>query len=262
MRSWPARTAVLVASLLVAARAGAANPPGAATTSPAAGAAPVPSAPAAAEPAPRPIAAPTVLVAPAAGEPPRAGLMRDPAPRPAPALRVQARYAQKLHQALLFGGVEYLSRGDYFISPGARVGLAYYVLEPLALEVQVSHYWSSLNGEAERIKTNFGLIPDSHAPEWLALAGVRYSIGYGKLMVGGLGKAIHFEPQAFLHAGAHVNDGDAGFSSDAGVGLLVFLTPRFFGRIDMALLFDREDRSGKAVSVWGGLPSLTLGGML
>ena len=101
----------------------------------------------------------------------QAGLMRDPAPRPAPALRVQARYAQKAGRALLSVGFEYLARGDFFISPGARVGLAYYLIEPLALEVQVSHYWSSLNDEAERIRETLGAIPDSHAPGWLMLAG-------------------------------------------------------------------------------------------
>jgi outer membrane beta-barrel protein len=196
------------------------------------------------------------------GEPPRAGVIRDAAPRPTPALRVQSRYVQKSRQTLLFAGAEYLSRGDYFINPGARVGVAYYLLEPLALELQVSHYWSSLNGEAERIKSTFGLVPDSHAPEWLALAGARYSIGYGKLMVGGFGKAIHFEPQAFLHVGGHVYDGDVGFSSDVGLGLAVFLTPRFFSRVDVALVFEREQRSGTGVSVWGALPALTFGGML
>ena len=52
----------------------------------------------------------------------------------------------------------------------------------------------------------------------MLLAGGRYSIGYGKLMIGGLGGAIHFEPQAFVHAGLHAHDGDVGPSADAGLG--------------------------------------------
>ena len=175
---------------------------------------------------------------------------------------MQSRYAQKAGRALLYGGVEYLARGDFFISPGVRLGLAYYLLEPLALEVQVSHYWSTLNGEAQRIREMLGAIPDSHAPGWLMLAGARYSIGYGKLLVGGMGTAIHLEPQAFVHLGGHVHDGDKGFSSDAGLGLLVYLTPDLFTRIDVALVFEREQRSGTPVSVWGALPALSIGGLL
>jgi len=190
------------------------------------------------------------------------GTLRDAAPRPATDVRVQSRYAVKAKTAQLFAAAEYLSRGDFYNSPGARVGAAYYPIEALGLELQVSHYWSSLNAEAERVKKTLGAIPDSHAPEWLFLAGGRYSIGYGKFMIGGLGGAIHFEPQAFIHAGLHANDGDVGPSGDAGLGLLVFLTPKLFARIDAAIVYDREDRSGQSVSVWGTLPSLGVGGTL
>jgi len=191
-----------------------------------------------------------------------AGALRDPAPRPPTDVRVQSRFAVKAKSAQLFAGAEYLSRGDFYNSPGARVGATYYPLESIGLELQVSHYWSSLNAEAERVKKNAGLIPNSHAPSWLLMAGGRYSIGYGKLLLGGLGGAIHFEPQAFLHAGMHAHDGDVGPSLDGGLGLLMFLTPKAFARIDAAIVFDREDRSGTAVSVWGTLPSISVGGTL
>jgi outer membrane beta-barrel protein len=168
----------------------------------------------------------------------------------------------KAHLVQVFAGAEYLSRGDFYNSPGARVGAAYYVLEPLALEAQLSHYWSSLDATAEQVKETLGAIPDSHPPGWLALLGARYSIGYGKVMVGGLGGVIHFEPQAFVHLGVHDHGGDVGPSADLGLGLMVFLTPRVFARLDAALLLDRESRSGQTVSVWGTLPALSVGGML
>jgi hypothetical protein len=193
---------------------------------------------------------------------PQRGLIREPAPRPVAAVRVQSRYAVKAKLFQVFGGAEYLSRGDFYDSPGARVGGAYYVLEPLGLELQVSHYWSSLNAEAERIKRSLGAIPDSHAPGWLALAGLRYSIGYGKLMVGGLGGVIHFEPQAFVHAGVHDHDGDIGPSMDAGLGFLAFLTPKLFLRFDAAVVLEWEQRSGQGVAVLGTLPALSVGGLL
>ena len=189
-------------------------------------------------------------------------MLREPAPRPVTDVRVQSRFAVKAKTAQLFGAAEYLSRGDFYNSPGARVGGAYYPVEALGVELQIAHYWSSLNAEGERIKQMFGLLPDSHAPAWMFLLGGRYSIGYGKLMLGGLGGAIHFEPQAFVHAGLHAHDGDVGPSADAGLGLLVFLTPKLFARIDAAIVYEREDRSGGPVNVWGTVPSLGVGGTL
>jgi hypothetical protein len=81
-------------------------------------------------------------------------------------------------------------------------------------------------------------------------------------MIGGLGGAIHFEPQAFVHVGGHAHEGDAGPSGDGGLGLLVFLKPKLFVRIDAAIIYEREDRSGQSVAVWGTLPSLGVGGTL
>jgi hypothetical protein len=193
---------------------------------------------------------------------PNAGVLRDPVPRPATDVRVQARYATKANSAQLFAAAEYLSRGDFYNSPGLRAGATYYPLESLGLELVISHYWSSLNAEAERVKKELGALPDSHAPSWLFMLGGRYSIGYGKLMIGGLGGAIHFEPQAFVHVGGHAHDGDAGPSGDGGLGLLVFLKPKLFVRIDAAIIYEREDRSGQTVAVWGTLPSLGVGGTL
>ena len=142
------------------------------------------------------------------------------------------------------------------------MGGAYYPFEQLGVELQVAHYWSSLNAEAERIKRDAGPAPGQPRAGLDDLLGGRYSIGYGKLMLGGLGGAIHFEPQAFVHAGMHAHDGDVGPSADAGLGLLVFLTPKLFARIDAAMVYEREERSGGPVIVWGTMPSLGVGGTL
>jgi hypothetical protein len=218
----------------------------------------------AAEPS-QPGAAPPMVpasprAAPLAAAPPSA--IAEPAPRPEAAVRVQQRFALKAKQAQIYGGFEYLSRGDFYNSPGVRLGVTYYVLEPLGLEAQLAHDWSSLDSTAEQVRTDTGLLPDSHPPGWRAMVGARYSIGYGKLMVGGLGGVVHFEPQAFLHGGIHDNGGEIGPSSDAGLGFLVFLTPRFFARVDAAVTLDFESRSGTTIGVWGALPSLGVGGTL
>ncbi len=209
---------------------------------------------ASAEPAP---AAPPVP--PAAASPPAASI-HEPAPRPQPAARVQARYAEKAHHLLVFAGAEYLARGDYYNSPGLRLGGAYQFLESLAFEIQLSHYWSSLNDSAQRIVQTLGAVPDSRPPAWLGLAGARWSFGYGKLLVGGV--VIHLEPQLFAHVGIHDYGGDVEPSGDAGLGVLVFLTPRVFARADAAITLERESRSDQGVAVWGALPAFTLGSLL
>ncbi len=191
-----------------------------------------------------------------------ASAIQEPAPRPEAAVRVQPRFALKAKQLQVYGGFEYLSRGDFYNSPGARVGATYYLLEPLGLEVQLAHDWSSLDATAKQIEADDGLLPDSHPPGWRALVGARYSIGYGKLMVGGLGGVIHFEPQAFAHGGIHDNGGEIGPSTDAGLGFLVFLLPKLFVRVDAAVTLDFESRSGTTIGVWGALPALSAGGTL
>ncbi|MFL5304947.1 MAG: hypothetical protein ACJ8F1_07020 [Polyangia bacterium] len=201
--------------------------------------------------------------APASAPPPAASTaIREPAPRPQPVARVQARFAEKDHRVLLFAGAEYLARGDFYNSPGLRLGGDYYFLESLAVELQLSHYWSSLNSAAEHVVETLGAVPDSRPPTWLGLVGARYSIGYGKILVGGDGGVIHLEPQAFAHFGIHDYGGDVQPSGDVGLGLLVFLTPRVFARIDAAITLERESRTGQNIAVWGALPALTLGGIL
>ncbi|HXJ23948.1 MAG TPA: hypothetical protein VMT03_27390 [Polyangia bacterium] len=173
---------------------------------------------------------------------------------------MQQRFAEKAQRWQLFAGAEYLARGDFYISPGLRLGAAYYLNESLGFEVQLSHYWSSLSGTAEDVVQSLGAVPDSRPPTWLGLVGGRYSIGYGKLLVAGV--VIHLEPQAFAHAGIHDYGGDVEPSGDIGLGLLVFLTPRLFVRADGSMTVERESRSGQGVLVLGALPALSVGGLL
>ena len=254
-RAWVVVAVVVTAT---AARASAASAPAATT---AIAATPAPAATTTA-PAATPLTTTTMTTGATTPLAPARGLIADPAPRPVTAVRVQSRYAIKAKQFQVSGGFTYLSRGDFYVSPGVRIGGAYYPFEQLGLELQVSHFWSSLNAEAERIRETLGAIPNSHAPGWLMLAGARYSIGYGKLMVGGLGGVLHFEPQVFARGGLHVHDGDTGPSADTGLGLLVFVTPKLFARIDTSLVYEREQRSGNGVSVWGIMPSIGVGGTL
>ena len=223
---------------------------------------PAEAAPAVTTPAAAPLASPpSAALPPATTSQRQAGVLRDPAPRPPTDVRVQSRFAVKAKSAQISAAPSTCraatsttapARGSAHVLPGGgvRPRAAGFALLELAQR----------RGRADQ--GHGGLLPDSHAPSWLLLAGGRYSIGYGKLMIGGLGGAIHFEPQAFLHAGMHAHDGEVGPSFDGGLGLLVFLTPRAFARIDAAVVLEREDRSGVTVSVWGTLPSISVGARL
>ncbi|HXT96478.1 MAG TPA: hypothetical protein VN853_09265 [Polyangia bacterium] len=200
--------------------------------------------------------------APPALAPPPHSLIHEAAPRPEAAIRVQQRFAAKARLVELSGGFEYLSRGDFYNSPGARISGAYYPIESLGIEARISHYWSSLDATAREVISTTGTLPDSHAPGWVGMLGARYSIGYGKLLVGGLGGVIHFEPQAFVHGGLHDNDGDVGPSADFGLGFLVFLMPRLFVRADVPVTLDWEYRYSRTVTVFGTAPTLSVGGFV
>lgn len=194
---------------------------------------------------------------------PPAGGLGEPAPRPLPSVRIQNRYTSKEGRLQMYAGGTYLLRGDFWLSPGLRAGVTYHPIEWLGIELQATRFWSRLDAEAERIRDSTGYIPDSHAPVWLVGAGLRASLGYGKLMLGtGGGRALHFEPQLFAHAGFHLFDGDRGGSGDAGAAFLLYLTPRVFARIDLGATVDVEGRSDGSRPVVGFMPTLVVGGAL
>jgi hypothetical protein len=187
--------------------------------------------------------------------------LREPAPRPTAEVRVQNRFAHNAGTLQLFAGVDYLERRDFYLSPGVRVGATYFPWESFGLELQISHYFSQLNQAGVEVEQMSGVIPDSRAPTWLVLAGGRYSMGYGKMIISGLNNhAIHFQPQALLQAGMHVHDGSFGPSGLVGLGLLVHATPRWFFRLDGGMTVEVEQRVTGTVTVLGFLPSLVTGG--
>jgi hypothetical protein len=187
--------------------------------------------------------------------------LREAPPRPMAELRVQNRFARNLSTLQVFGGVDYLERRDFYVSPGVRIGATYFAWESLGVELQVSHYFSRLNQAGQEVQHMIGVVPDSRAPTWLVVAGGRYALGYGKMMIGGLGRAIHFQPQAMAQLGIHVHDGSLGPSGLAGLGLMVHATPRWFFRLDGGMTIEIERRVTGTVTVLGFLPSLVTGGL-
>lgn len=238
-----------------------ASPVSAAVAHPAASGPPGGTPPAGVVPVAQATDAPVVTPAPATTAALSAGGLREPPPRPTAELRVQNRYARNAGTLHLFGGVDYLERRDFYVSPGVRLGATYYLWESIGLELQLSHYFSRLNQAALEVEHMIGVLPDSRAPTWLLLAGGRYSMGYGKMMITGFGHAIHFQPQALLQAGMHVHDGSFGPSGLAGIGLMVHATPRWFFRLEGGMTVEVERRVTGTVMVLGFLPALVTGGV-
>ncbi|HET6146933.1 MAG TPA: hypothetical protein VFH68_05335 [Polyangia bacterium] len=187
--------------------------------------------------------------------------LREPAPRPVAEVRIQGRYAHNVGTVQLFAGVDYLERRDFHISPGVRLGATYFVWEWLGLELQLSRYFSQLNKAGLEVEQMLGVVPDSRAPTWLLVAGGRLAFGYGKMMIAGIHRSIHFEPQALLQAGIHVHDGSIGPSGLAGLGLMIHATPRWFFRLEGGVTVEVERRVTGTTTVVGFLPSLVTGGV-
>jgi hypothetical protein len=204
---------------------------------------------------------PPVVVAPGTTPPPTPAGLREPAPRPVAEVRVQGRYAHNVGTVQLFAGVDYLERRDFYISPGVRLGATYFVWESLGLEVQLSRYFSQLNKAGLDVEQMLGVVPDSRAPTWLLVGGGRLAFGYGKMMIAGLHRSIHFEPQALVQAGIHVHDGSIGPSGLAGLGLMIHATPRWFFRLEGGVTVEIERRVTGTTTVVGFLPSLVTGGV-
>src|SRR5205814_2375487 len=80
----------------------------------------------------------------------------------------------------IFVGGEYLSRGDFYIDPGVRAGLTYNPWESLGVELRVTRFFATLDGEARRGRDATGYVPDSHAPVWQAGVGPRLTPGFGR----------------------------------------------------------------------------------
>jgi len=220
-----------------------------------------PAMPAAPAPASQSAASPTAPAS-AAPRPQAPGALREPAPRPVAEVRVQNRYARNATTTQLFGGVDYLERRDFYVSPGLRLGGTYFLSEALGVELQLSRFFSTLNHAAQEVVRDYGLLPDSRKPTWLLVGGLRYALGFGKMMIGGVDHVVHFQPQALAQLGLHVHDGSLGPSGLVGLGLMVHVTPRWFVRLDAAMTVELESRIDGTATVLGFLPSLVGGGML
>ncbi len=204
---------------------------------------------AAAPPAPTPAATP----APAASSIP--GAEGEP-------VRVERRLLVKKQHVFLTGGLGYLSRGDYYTSPGLLLSGSWYSMEEGGLELKLALFLSWLGPAGSEVFERTGLVPDAHRPVALMAPGWRQSLGYGKVLVGSnVSKVVHFDVQAAGHLGLTFTDRGVSPSLMLGPGVLLRLSPRVHAQLDVPIIFSIEQRSRGSLSL-GLLPTLTLGAVL
>jgi len=183
-------------------------------------------------------------------------------PQPPPVeVRVQNRFVEKAKRFEMAIGFAYLERDDFYRNPGGQFTLTYWLRESLALEAQLAGYDSVETFEARQVREQTGFLPDIRRERPAQRQGGRWSFGYGKVLLGR--RVIHFDPQIFLHAGAHVTD-DGGIWPlfDGGLALATRPLARMLVRLDLGLVLEGEQRSAGYVAVFGFQPVLAVGFLL
>jgi hypothetical protein len=171
-------------------------------------------------------------------------------------VRVEPRQLVKEQHLFVSGGVTWLERNDYWVSPGATLSAVWYPAEDDGIETRLALFSSHLDGSAQEVADKTGLQPDSQAPQTLLLFGWRHSLTYGKVALAS--QVVHFDVQSGLHLGSLITDKAATPAASGSLGLVAKLGQRGYAQLDLALLLSLEQRSSRVLA-GGFLPLLTFG---
>lgn len=174
--------------------------------------------------------------------------------------RVDRRLVLKTGRPELSLGLAYFARGDFYQNVGLGGTFAYWLDEKRALELQGALYYAADTDAVVQVREDLGFVPSSQREEGTLTGGGRWSLAYGKALVGDT--VIHFDPQAFAHVGLHATEGSIGPMLDGGVALAARPRPWLLLRVDLAVVLQAEERRDGWSVVLGLCPMFGAGVLL
>ena len=186
---------------------------------------------------------------------PRAGVGQQERPT------VQKRFAAKKNH--VYGHVTTMThvRNDFYKAFGLGVDAGYYPWEKTGFEARYSWVSSTLSKTARDVKSKTGLTPDARPQEMMATVGVRYSLGYGKFLVG-KDFLVHFDPQLAIHSGIAVAEKRVIPTTTLGLSLLTHYKWGIQVKFDISAAIQVEKRRRGWIPSIGFAPYIGFGGTI
>ncbi len=175
--------------------------------------------------------------------------------------RVDRRFVQKTGRAELSLGLGYLARGDFYQNVGLEGTFGYWLDESLALEAQAALYHAGDTDATDQVRRDLGFVPNAHREQSSVTVGGRWSIAYGKALVG-QETVVHFDPQVFGHVGLHSAEDAIGPMADFGLALGARPQRWLELRLDVAIVLQAEERRDGWAPLLGFKPLVSVGFML
>lgn len=171
---------------------------------------------------------------------------------------IQHRFAEK--DDSIYGHFTTMThvRNDFYDSIGFGLDVGYYPAERFGLEARWSYLFSSLSPAAVDVKQETGLTPDARPQHMLMTLGARWSLGYGKMLVG-KNSLVHFDPQIALHGGIALAEKRVLPTSMLSLALLTHFKNGVQAKLDLGFAFQAENRNRGWVPSFGFVPTLGIG---
>ncbi len=171
---------------------------------------------------------------------------------------IQDRFGTKAETLYLQGTMTTQVRNDYYDSIGVGVDAGWYASETIGLEARWAYLFSALGPAAAEVKNETGLTPDARPQDMLATVGLRYSVGYGKMLLG-RDSVVHFDPQIAVHGGVALAERRVLPTGTVSLSLLTHYQYGLQATFDLGVAIQAEHRQRGWVPSVGFMPTLGIG---
>lgn len=170
--------------------------------------------------------------------------------------KVQNRFQPRLRRLSINSKLGAHIRDDYYDSFAGGLGVEYFINDQWGIGINYNYLWTYLSDEAEKLRDNYGLVPDARPQQEHWSLSALYGLGYGKMLI--FGTIVHFDPLLTMHLG-FANAEERTLPSSKLSFAPTFLLQSGFGlRLDLAMTMQFETRSRGLVFTTGFMPMLTL----